>query len=144
MSMLKVHLVGSNQQMRVQMTSLESPERNSVQMGAWKCHTLCFERCTIYITHLSRHTHHLHTACFQEIPAMSFGRACYDWIPPNAPCFCWDPESLWLWQETWNLSGGFCSQLFLANLYEQLCSPVTDPGFPRWGRAPSPDFGAKT
>ena len=87
-SMLKVHLVGSNHRMRVQMTSLESPKRNSVQMGAWKCHTLCFDRCTIYITHLSRHTHHLHTACFQEIPVMSFGCACRDWIPPNAPCFC--------------------------------------------------------
>ena len=33
-SMLKVHLVGSNHRMRVQMTSLESPKRNSVQMGA--------------------------------------------------------------------------------------------------------------
>ena len=65
-SMLKVHLVGSNHRMRVQMTSLESPKRNSVQMGAWKCHTLCFERCTIYITHLSRHTHHMHTACFRR------------------------------------------------------------------------------
>ena len=30
---------------------------------------------------------------FQEIPVMSFGLACRDWIPPNAPCF-WYFQSL--------------------------------------------------
>ena len=102
--MLKVHLVGSNHRMRVQMTSPESPKRNSVQMGAWKCHTLCFERCTIYITHLSRHTHHMHTPCFRRfqwrhldahavIGSHQMNLASADWrwgfIEEDLMCKCW-------------------------------------------------------
>ena len=81
--------MGSNHGMRIQMTSLESPQKKECANAGYVGDNMSGAR-DVYSTSLKTEGVPLFMppfahCFFGEFPVTSFGRALHDWIPPNAP-----------------------------------------------------------